>query len=153
MFSFLIGALVLIILTRAEMRQIRNSYSSLLEYLGNDESRDILHELAAMIQGIERDNKLTEKDIAQIYSILDVCVQKVGIHKFNAFHNVGSDQSYSIALLDKSDNGVVISGIYGRDSSTSYAKPVNAGVSEYVLTDEEENAIALARRQFFEKTN
>jgi len=47
---------------------------------------------------------------------------KVGVVRYNAFDDVGSDLSFSIALLDDNDNGVVISGIYSRESSTTYAK-------------------------------
>jgi len=148
LFSLLIGALTLIFSTRAELRQVRDNYHSLLDYLGDDESRDLLHELATLIRGIERDNRVTEKDISQLYSQLEHCVQKVAIVRYNAFQNVGSDQSFSVALLDKEDSGVVISGIYGRDSSSTYAKPVKAGVSEYVLTEEEEDAIGLARKRY-----
>lgn len=147
-FSLLIGALVLLILTRSELRQIRENYNALLEYLGDGESRDILRELTSLIRDIESDNRETEKDIEQIFSVLESCIQKVSIIRYNAFHNVGSDQSFSIALLDREDDGVVVSGIYGRDSSTTYAKPIKAGVSEYMLTEEEENAIGLARKQY-----
>ena len=145
---FLIGALILIISTRAEMNRIQYSYNSLLNYLGNGESRDLLQELVSLIKNIEKDNKVTEKNIDQIYSLLENSIQKVAVVRYNAFHNVGSDQSFSIALLDNSDNGVVISSIFGRDSSTTFAKPIKYGASDYVLTEEEEGAIWLARKRY-----
>jgi len=147
-FSLLIGALILTVSTRAELRHVNDSYNTLIEYLGDDKSRDLLHELASLIRGIEHDNRITEMDIAQIYALLEYCVQKVAVVRYNAFHNVGSDQSFSVALLDSGDSGVVISGIYGRDTSTTYAKPIQAGASDYVLTEEEESAIALARQRY-----
>ena len=79
-------------------------------------------------------------------------VKKVGIVRYNAFHNIGSDQSFSVALLDSEDNGVVMSGIFGRESSTTYAKPVKLGASDYVLTEEEMDAIGLAKRYFNDNT-
>ena len=148
MLSLLIGALILIVSTRMELNRVKESYSALLDYLGDGESRDLLHELAALIRGIERDNRITEKDIAHLYTMLGYCIQKVAVVRYNAFHNVGSDQSFSVALLDNEDNGVVISGIFGRDSSTAYAKPVKYGSSDYVLTEEEEDAIGIARKRY-----
>jgi len=148
--SLLIGAFVLIVSTRVELRRVKENYNTLLDYLGNDESRDLLHELASLIRGIERDNRMTEKDIEKIYAILESCVQKVAVIRYNAFHNVGSDQSFSVALLDSMDNGVVISGIFGRESSTTYAKPVRSAVSEFALTEEEEDVIAIARQRNIE---
>ena len=152
-FSLQIGSLILIISTRAELYRVKDDYYTLLDYLGDGESRDLLHELASLIRGIERDNRMTENDISQIYSILENCVQKVSVVRYNAFHNVGSDQSFSVALLDYEDNGVVISSIFGRDSSTVFAKPINYGASDYVLTGEEEEAIGRARRRYFDITN
>ena len=152
-FSLLVGSLILIISTRAELYRVKDNYDALLDYLGDDRSRDLLHELTSLIRGIERDNRMTERDITQIYSILGYCVQKVAVVRYNAFHNVGSDQSFSVALLDYEDSGVVISSIFGRDSSTVFAKPVDYGESDYVLTGEEEEAIGLARRRYYEMTN
>ena len=150
MFSLLAGALVLIITTRAELTQMRDNYNLLLDYLGGRESRDMLRELAITLRNIEHENRMRDKDIEQLFSLMTYCVQKVAIVRYNAFHNVGSDQSFSVALLDSEDNGVVFSGIFGRDSSTTYAKPINAGMSDYVLTGEEEEAIGIARRRYID---
>ena len=148
--SLLIGTLILTISTRAELNRINENYNALLYYLGDDKSRDLLHELAELIRGIERDNRITEREINQIYTLLEYCIQKVAVVRYNAFHNVGSDQSFSVALLDYDDSGLVISGIFGRDSSTTYAKPISHGTSDYILTEEEEDAIGLARRRFID---
>ncbi|MDU4472647.1 MAG: DUF4446 family protein [Clostridium perfringens] len=50
---------------------------------------------------------------------------------------VGSDLSFSVALLDGENNGVILTGIYGRDYSTTYAKPIDKGISRYDLSEEE----------------
>ena len=74
------------------------------------------------------------------------CVQKVVVVRYNAFDNVGSDLSFTIALLDSSDNGVVINGVYARDSSSTYAKPIVSGKSKYVLSAEEMQALDIAKK-------
>jgi hypothetical protein len=152
MFSLMIGMLVLLISMHSELGRVKGDYDALLNYLGDDRARNLMRELATTIRKIESDNRATDKDIAQLYSLLEGCTQKVAVVRYNAFHDVGSDQSYSVALLDSADNGVVISGIFGRDSSTSYAKPVISGFSDYVLTEEEEGAIWLARRRYIDKS-
>ncbi|MCE5285273.1 MAG: DUF4446 family protein [Pelosinus sp.] len=75
---------------------------------------------------------------------LQHCVQKIGIVRFNAFEDTGSDLSFALALLDEKDNGVVISTIYGRNESRTYAKPVVNRQSEYFLTEEEKEALTQA---------
>ena len=61
--------------------------------------------------------------------------------RYNAFDNTGSDLSYSVALVDEENNGVVLSSIYGREENRCYAKPVIAGKSQYVLSKEEQEVL------------
>ncbi|HHW92560.1 MAG TPA: DUF4446 family protein [Firmicutes bacterium] len=80
---------------------------------------------------------------------LKYCIQNLGVVRFNAFPDMGSDLSFAVALLDQGGDGVVLSSLYGRNESRIYAKPVQRGVSTYHLTDEERRAIqkALAKKQ------
>ena len=71
-------------------------------------------------------------------------VQKVGVVRFNPFTETGSDQSFSVALLDPDDNGLTISGLFVREGTRLYVKPVSAGSSKYPLTKEEKQAIDAA---------
>ncbi|WP_315117059.1 DUF4446 family protein [uncultured Clostridium sp.] len=68
---------------------------------------------------------------------LNNCIQKTSIVRYRAFENVGSDLSYSIVLLDNKNDGIILTGIYGRDDSTTYAKPIDKGLSRYELSEEE----------------
>ena len=71
--------------------------------------------------------------------------QKISLIRFNPFKGVGSDQSFSIALLDLDNNGFVLTSIYGQEGNRIYAKPVSNGKSEYSLSKEEEEAIEKAK--------
>jgi Protein of unknown function (DUF4446) len=70
--------------------------------------------------------------------------QHLGVVRFNAFHDTGSDQSFAIALVDGRGNGVVLSSLHARDVTRVYAKPLQKWESTYQLTEEEKQAIALA---------
>lgn len=96
--------------------------------------------------------KTLDKDIQELYNIsnqLNILASK-GLHKtglvrFNPFKDVGGNQSFSIALLNGKNNGVVISSLYTREGTRIYAKAVKAGFSEkYPLTEEEEQSIKIA---------
>ena len=71
-------------------------------------------------------------------------VQQVGIVRFNAFDNTGSDLSFAVAMMDAAKTGFVLSGIYGREESRVYAKPLINGESTYMLTKEEKQAVEKA---------
>ncbi|MBC8103203.1 MAG: DUF4446 family protein [Cytophagales bacterium] len=73
------------------------------------------------------------------------CLQRVGIVRYDAYGDVGGCQSFSLALLDAEGSGIVVTGLHGRSDMRLYAKPVIAGVSPLVLTDEERQAITESR--------
>ncbi|KAB3532233.1 DUF4446 family protein [Alkaliphilus serpentinus] len=76
---------------------------------------------------------------------LSFCVQKIGIIRYNAFKDTGSDLSFSIAMLDDNNDGLIITGIHGRTETISYAKPIKEGKSNYSLSVEELQALERAK--------
>jgi len=65
--------------------------------------------------------------------------------RFNPFNETGGNQSFSVAILDGNDCGIVISSLFSRNENRVYGKPIKNGVSEFPLTDEEKEAIRLAQ--------
>jgi len=72
-------------------------------------------------------------------------IKKVGIVRFNPFKDVGGNQSFSVALLNEEDTGIVITSLYCREESKVYGKPIKEGKSEHQLSKEEEEAIKKAK--------
>ena len=68
-------------------------------------------------------------------------MQKVSVVRYKAFEDVGSDLSFSLAMLDENNDGILLTGIFGRNESTTYAKPIEKGISRYDLSEEEEEAL------------
>jgi len=74
-------------------------------------------------------------------------IQKIGLVRFNPFSEVGGNQSFSLALLDGEDSGLVISSLHSREVTRIYAKPVKKGKAVgYQLSTEEIQAIKNARK-------
>jgi hypothetical protein len=72
-------------------------------------------------------------------------LRHVGLVRFRAYHDVGGDHSFALALLDTDGSGVVMNCLYHRERCRVYAKPVAGWASGYALTDEEREAIRRAR--------
>ena len=77
-------------------------------------------------------------------------IQKVGFLRYNPFSEVGGNLCFALALLDGEDNGIVLNGIHGRTGSYLYAKSIQLGVSIYVLSEEEKEAISLAKENAYQ---
>ena len=97
-------------------------------------------QVAAALQGEQELNRRTRQLEAQ----LQLAVQRVGIVRFNAYPDMGSELSYSVALLNERADGVVFTGMTGRDDFRAYAKQITAGKSAQQLSKEEQSALAQA---------
>jgi len=93
--------------------------------------KDKCQKLAAKVDRLEEKNRQN--------------IGKVGIVRFNPFEGFGGNQSFSLAMLNENDCGVAITSLFSRDGNRVYAKPIKNGESQYALSKEEKEAIALAQ--------
>ncbi|MCL5676662.1 MAG: DUF4446 family protein [Firmicutes bacterium] len=139
----LVGTLVAVLAVSANRKAYQRYKKLLAGPTGKNLDQVLLTQAAALEAAATRIQALEDRCRAQEDAAVGH-VQHVGIVRFNAFHEVGSDLSFAVALLDGKLNGVVISSLYGRDDSRIYAKPLTQGGSSYALTPEERQAIYLA---------
>lgn len=95
------------------------------------------------------DMKLLDQEIQELFEISNrlrelglKSIHKFSVLRFNPFKEVGSNQSFSLALLDGKNNGAVISSLHTREGTRVYAKPIKNGEADgFPLTDEERQVI------------
>ena len=116
---------------------------------------ELLREYINGVKEIKKDNEEIKAYYTQLDYNINSSIQKVGLVRYNAFKDVGSDLSFALALLDRENNGVVLNGLYGSGSSNIYAKPIKNGESKYQLSEEEKSAIEIAEqtKEFITKGN
>ena len=133
---------VLYIISVANLKKLRVSYSKFMNKLGNGNNlEEMMKEYIKRVNTAEAKNEEIISYCKVIDENIKRCSQKIGLVRYNAFKDTGSDLSFTLAILDDYNNGVVLNGIYARDSSNIYAKPVENGASKYVLSNEEKEAI------------
>ncbi len=126
---------------------LSKKYLKFMEKLGNGNNLDeMLKAYINDVNDIKKDNSEIKAYYTKLDNDISSSIQKIGLVRFNAFKDVGSDLSFAVALLDREDNGVVFNGIYGSESSNIYAKPIKNGESSYQLSDEEKYAIEIAEQ-------
>lgn len=137
----LIGFIVLLI----RFSKLNRKYQDFMRKLGNGNNlEEDLDTYMSRVEKVEKQNAKTAKQVKKLDTDLTKCIQKVGIVRYSAFKDTGSDLSFALALLDENDNGVVLNGIYSREMSNIYAKPVEKGESTYTISEEEAQAIEKA---------
>lgn len=113
-----------------------------------EEDEDSGTTLGLLTARLSRMNARVERQAAQTRGIektLLHSVQGMGMVRFSAYADTGGDQSFSLALVDGEGDGVVLSGLYARDATRVYAKPIEGWRSPRSLTGEEELALSKAR--------
>lgn len=137
----LIGFLTLIIKYSA----LNKRYKNFMLKLGNGKNiEEDLENYMYKSERIEKQNLEILNNIKNIEQDLSKCIKKIGMVRYNAFRDTGSNLSFALALLDENNNGVVLNGIYSREMSNIYAKPVENGASTYTVSEEEKEAIRKA---------
>jgi len=140
----LIGFIVMII----KFSSINKKYKAFMKKVGNGNNIEKdLENYMYRVERVEKQNAENLKYINTLQQDVAKCIQKVGVIRYSAFKDTGSDLSFALALLDENNDGVVLNGIYSREMSNIYAKPVNNGQSSYTVSEEEQEAIKRAMEQ------
>ncbi len=150
MFVWSLFLLILIIVVFRRQTKVLNRVEDFMGPIASQLNLEKL--LVDFVKKSEAVSKQEEKIISQMKEIDDVLsytIQKVGIVRYNPFPEVGGDLSFSIALLDRTNSGFVITGIYSRQSSYTYLKPIRKGRGDendkrYRLSSEETEAVQRA---------
>lgn len=100
------------------------------------------------IVGLYEDNKFlknmvdsNKKDIRQLYKQLAKAFQKVGIVKYDAYQQMGGLLSFSLALLDEDNNGLVLNSVHSTEGCYTYTKEIRHGECSIELSNEEKVAL------------
>ena len=117
-----------------------------MKKLGNGNNlEEMIKEYINITNYVNQKSCMIEAEVKKIEKNMMNCIQKIGVVRYNAFNDVGSNLSFAIALLDADNNGIVLNGVYARDTSSIYAKSIILGESQYELSNEEKQAIKKAK--------
>ena len=137
----LIGFVVMV----TKFSKLNKKYKNFMQKLGNGKNlEEDLETYMYRVNKVEQQNAQIQNEMKNMNNNITKCIQKVGIVRYNAFEDTGSNLSFALALLDNNNNGIVLNGIYSREMSNIYAKPVENGKSTYTFSEEEIKALQKA---------
>ena len=136
--------IIIVIITYKSLNKVERRYRKLMRGASTKNLEDIVISYLDKIDEVKKQNEIMKRMYEQINGKLMTCVQKTSMIRYKAFDDMGSDLSFSIALLDANSNGVILTSIYGRNESTTYAKPIDKGISRYELSNEENKVLEQA---------
>lgn len=116
----------------------------MFNFFKKNKKQENIKELLKEFRKLEEKVKGLTKELESFREKSKLSIQKVGIIRYNPFSNIGGDQSFSIALLDDRNDGVVITSLFSQEGNRVYGKPIKGGESNYELSNEEKRAIKKA---------
>jgi hypothetical protein len=133
-------ALVLLLLCWTALRRVRSAQNVLLGG-GTGDLVDFAVSLQARVDELNRSVDALGTRVDQAHARVDGTGSRTAIVRYDAYENSGGHQSASVALLDTSRTGVVLSAIQGRDYARIYVKEVDRGRASIALSPEEQEAV------------
>ena len=152
--ALLIVFIVLVVIDMYNNKKTRSRYEAFMginkKYKNAVDLEKLLIDCVGKADAIdEKYSKLLEI-VQDMEKNMQFCCQEVGIVRYNPFEEMGGNLCFAIAILDAENTGVVINGIHSRTGTFTYAKPVELGVSTYILSKEEQEAIDKAKNSAYQ---
>lgn len=142
----LVCCIVWLIILTVQMIKVKSHYNKLT---GNTKKQTLTEILDEWLQRQKKsDKELTEinKQVSLIKSEARFHIQKIGIVRYNPFSDTGGSQSFTVALMDNEENGIVMTSLYARTGNRWYIKHVREGKGiELELSKEEHAAMQKAK--------
>lgn len=108
---------------------------------GPENLQDMIDQIVEKIQEIDSHGLATAKSLQAVAEQLETATQNVGMVRYNGNGDDGGNLSFSAALLDAHQSGIILTSLHGRQQNRIYAKTVINGKSESTLSEEEKDAL------------
>jgi len=136
-------ALVAVVWALVLLRRARAAQSVLLGG-GTQDLVDFAVSLQARIDDLHGSVDEVAGGLGRVDRRVDDCLQKSSIVRYDAYEEAGGHQSASVAFLDSTRTGIVLSAIQGRDYARIYVKELDHGRASIALSPEEQEAVERA---------
>lgn len=137
-------AIILLIISLCKLKKLRRRIDDLTRGKDAESMEEMILKLFERIEFLEDAEQKMHRDIREMKDNLDITYQKTALVKYDAFREMSGALSYSLALLDKKNNGVLISSMYSREGCYTYAKDIVDGECKLNLSEEESEALKQA---------
>lgn len=144
MLSVILILMVLIIIQIVKTSELKKKYE---KFMQGKNARSLEEDIVGLYEDnrfIKSSAEKNRKDIKNLYKKMESTFQKIGIVKYDAFREMGGQLSFSLVLLDQSDNGFILNSVHSTEGCYSYTKVVKNGQCDISLGEEEKQALDMA---------
>ena len=145
--GLLIFDLVLIIALVLAFLQINKFKKKYAKFMQGKNAGSLEEDIITLYEDnkfIKSNVETNRENIKELFEKHKTTFQKMGLVKYDAFKEMGGKLSFTLALLDESNDGFLINSVHSSDGCYSYTKRITNGDSQIPLSNEEKVAVERA---------
>ena len=144
LFILQIVLIVLLVILNDKYKRLQKSYTTFMKGKNGKNLERSIFKKFSELEAISELVKENEEKIQDIYKKMESHYQKVGIVKYDAFHEMGGNLSFALTMLDENDNGWIFNAMHSREGCYTYIKEIVKGESYIELSEEEQQCLEKA---------
>ena len=144
LFLLQIVLIVLLVILSDKYKRLQKSYTTFMKGKNGKNLERSIFKKFSELEAISELVKENEEKIQDIYKKMESHYQKVGIVKYDAFHEMGGNLSFALTMLDENDNGWIFNAMHSREGCYTYIKEIVKGESYIELSEEEQQCLEKA---------
>ncbi|MGN0318037.1 MAG: DUF4446 family protein [Lachnospira sp.] len=134
-------AVILSIVSICKSSSLKKKYNGMMEGSDGKNIEKLIKENLDDIKKLKSASVKQTNAIKDIYEKLEGTFQKIGIVKYDAFHEMGGKLSFALCVLDKCDNGCLVNVMHSNTGCFAYVKEIIGGKSYLELGADEQKAL------------
>lgn len=140
----LIVSIILSIVSIAKSSSMKKKYNKMMEGSDGKSIEQVIKDYSDDVKLLKETYNDNTEAIKDIYEKLQLTFQKIGIVKYDAFHEMGGKLSFALCMLDNNNNGYLLNVMHSNNGCFAYIKEIINGESFIEMGEEEEKALKQA---------
>ncbi|SFQ22006.1 Protein of unknown function [Lachnospiraceae bacterium XBB1006] len=135
---------ILYLINIIQMSKLKKRYHIFMEGKDAKTLEDTIIKRLDQVDMLLEANEANNRNIQTLFGNMKLTFQKSGLVKYDAFNELGGKLSFSLALLNETNDGYMLNVVHNRDGCYIYMKEIVKGNSVIMLTEEEKQALDIA---------
>jgi len=139
-----VAMMIMTVSMSLRLSRLNQKYRSFMKGKDAQSLEKLFHQRFKEIDKLNKQNELTKKNLADLKKIQGMTLNKYGIVKYDAFHEMGGELSFAITMLDENNTGWILNIMHSRQGCYAYVKDIVKGESTIQLAEEERESLEKA---------
>lgn len=124
-----------------DLKSTRKKFGQLLNSGSSQNVEEMLLEHMKERQELRKVQETLDDRVIALERKMQKSKRHLGLVRYDAFSDIGGNQSFTLAVYDDNGDGAIVSSIIGRADSKVYGKTLTGGKTGHTMTEEEQQAI------------